>query len=302
MGIYSFMVQNYCSNNFEKFKSIVCEELINYYGEEYRDLILSRINDTNFTFYINPKYNEFLTYNLKKKKNYRSLKREYNRLQKELKNSDGIIYSSKKTNPALYLSTMYKNQTCFIYMCESGETKLLKEIFVPLFYASDESIIHEMIHSVMSSPLFLSVKLHGYALYYKFGIDSSNSIPGGLLEESFTEMDARIIARKLRERKVSLIDNFFLFDEEKCVYDNYILFIKRLYESFKDEINESRITLNNRRFIHDVGEENYAELINLLKNYYDNLYDCDKSFYKMIFDKCIDKMIERNDNKLVLRK
>ena len=46
-------LKNYVGNYFENFKSIATEEIVNYYGEQYRDQIVSRINNTSFAFYIN---------------------------------------------------------------------------------------------------------------------------------------------------------------------------------------------------------------------------------------------------------
>ena len=52
-------IQKYIMDNFESYKNEVIKELINYYGEEYRDLIISRVEDTDFIFYINPNFNVF---------------------------------------------------------------------------------------------------------------------------------------------------------------------------------------------------------------------------------------------------
>jgi hypothetical protein len=286
-------------DNFESYKNEVIKELINYYGEEYRDLIISRVEDTDFIFYINPNFNDFLRYSEKKKDNYKELKKVYYKLQREIKKDhtgDGQIYSNKSRKSILYRSTTSENTIGFIYRYDNGENELKREIFLPLFYADDRAIIHEMIHSIMSSPLFLSENKNCKILEYKFGLCVLNDKGSDLLEECITEIEAREIRERLKSRNISFVDQYYLFEGYGCSYDYFIPYINSFYNLFKSDINDARITLNLRRLMCKVGKEDYSIFVLLLKDFYDTLDDCDKSFYKLYMEKYIDKMQKHSEN------
>ncbi len=286
-------VQRYISNNFDSFKNEIIKELINYFGEEYKDIIVSRIEDTNFIFYIEPRYNEFLKFNIKRKDNYRKLKKEYYRLQREIRIKDlenGQVYNSKSLGSVAYKSIAWNSKTCFTYMYCNGNNELKREIFIPLFYADDRAIIHEMIHSVMSSPLFLLDRNNSCVLKYKFGLCASDDSITDLLEECITEIEAKRIYSNIKKKGISLIDCLYLYKSSLCFYDNFIPYIIEFYKLFKDDIINARITLNLRQLEHILGNEEYNNFLSLLKDFYDNYYDSEKSFYKLFMKQSIDKM------------
>ncbi len=289
------MQLSYIRDNFEFFKNEVVKELIDYYGSKYRDLIISRIEDTNFIFYVAPHYSSFLISGLKKKRNYKELKEEFSKFKKDVKLNNlenNRLYKSKDKEEARYPYTINDGIICFSYKYNNNTDELCREIYIPVFYADDCSIIHEMIHSVMSAPLFLTEKDDEYFLQYKMGLSVSCDGMSDILEESLTEMDAKIIAKRIRKRKIYFIDKYCLFDRSKWFYDNFISYTTDFYKAFKDKINKARLTLNLRELKYWIGEEEYNEFINLIEDYYDNYYDCDGAFYKFYINKSVAKMKE----------
>ena len=122
------------------------------------------------------------------------------------------------------------------------------------------------------------------------------------MEECITEIDARAIYQRLKEKQVSFMDKYYLYDNRKCSYDNFIPSIYDLYKTYRDEIINARMTLNSREFIYSIGKENYLEFILYLGNFYDYFDDLDASdklFYRQRLQLCVDKM---KDNQLMLSK
>ena len=105
----------YLSNNFKNYISSVCDELIDYYGVEYKDTILERINSANFIFYINEEIRS-----LNKFKRAKTLKSEYKKINsfyvKVIRyitrlNKNKEIEESKIINSKIHDTTNYENYT-----------------------------------------------------------------------------------------------------------------------------------------------------------------------------------------------
>ena len=298
-------IQKFIADNFESFKNEVINELINYYGKEYKEVLKSRINETNFIFYVSPRFNDLLMYNARKKSNYKQLKKEYKIIKRIIRRNkeSGIMYNRKSKNSDVYSSIAINNIIGFTFMYDNNEKETKKEIFLPLFYAGDAAIIHEMIHAAMTSPLLLTQGKNGENLKYKFGIGYTDDDAGNLLEECFTHIDTMIISKRLMEKKISFINQYYLFDEVISHYDNFIPSIIDLYRLYWKEINNARITLNSRQFIYSIGPENYCELISLLYDFDYYFDDCDKSYYRFNLKKCVENIKKyKNINSLILRK
>lgn len=296
-------IQKYLQNNFNHFKNEVTKEIIYYYKEKYRDIIMSRLEETEFIFYISPKFSDFLRYSSKKNSNYKLLKKDYKVIQKEVRKNklnSGVICNTMSYIPNDYEFVSNNNFICFRYTFDKDSEKLTRKVFIPIFYADDRAIVHEMVHSIMSSPLLLYEKDE---FKYKFGIGIVDNADEALMEECMTEIDARRIARRLKEKKISFIDKYYLFEGFLCSYDYFIPSVNNLYNLYEDEINESRITLNSRKFIYSIGKENYYDFVKYLYDFYNYLYDVDRSYYKEHLQKCISNIEKhKNSNQLKLSK
>ncbi len=98
-----YEIRNYLSNNIDIFKEIVCNEFINYFGNEYKNIIINRLNNTNYIFYMNTDLHSFFTFPSKSdyaKANYNKLKKEYELLKKIINKNkfDNILYCSNNNS------------------------------------------------------------------------------------------------------------------------------------------------------------------------------------------------------------
>ncbi len=279
-------LKNYVGNYFENFKSIATEEIVNYYGEQYRDQIVSRINNTSFAFYIN------YSRKLKTKKDllfiseyYKLIKKymEKNNMSKEIYNSTGIIFPMAKI-------LIDDNTPDFSYCYNQDKKSVDKVIYIPLFFTNDEGIIHEMIHSCMSNPLLLIGDKNGRVVKCKNGINVLKHEGENLLEECLTQMDAHEIAKRLKAKNVSFINKYYPHNELICFYNQFIPYVSNFYDEFKEEIIDARLTLNIRGFIDSIGKDNYIRYIDLIKDFLYNYNNTEKGYYKYFLDSELDKM------------
>ena len=277
----------YISNYFDLFKNAAINELINYYGEKYRDQIVSRVNSPSYIFYVN----SHISFGRNKllKAYYKSVKSviESGKRDREMYNSSKIYLPGHK-------KLMDGSETCFAYSYNDFKNRVDSAIYIQLFDNNDEGIIHEMIHASVGSPLCLASNGKKEELKYKNGLWVLDHIGEMKLEEWITQIEARIIEKRLKEKGVSFINKYYPYENYICNYNNFIPYVRDFYETYRNEITEARFTLNLGRFLHIIGKENYCEYIELTKGLFDNYYDCDRSFYKYFLEKTLEKMNEES--------
>ncbi|MBQ6284995.1 MAG: hypothetical protein IJK67_01610 [Bacilli bacterium] len=292
-------IKDYLKSNFEGFKNVVINELIAYYGEKYKDEIVSRINDTNFIFYINPKKRRIKrSHSDRRKENFDEIKENYRKTRLEAKKNGELFNLYNKKSAAARFVCPY-NETDFTSMYNNGEKEIEKTIFIPLYFVNDEGIIHEMIHAVMSSPLGLIESPDYKILKYKIGLITSGDKGEDLLEECMTQIEALIIYEIIKSKGISFIDEFYPNKSFECKYDLFIPSVAKFYKDFKEDLVDARITLNLRRFINKIGKENYCKLIQLLREFEENYFDCDRGIFRELISKVINQM--GDNKKLVLK-
>ncbi len=292
-------IKEHIKTNFEAFKNAVISEMINYYGEEHKEEIVSRINDTNFVFYINPKKRKLIRINRDKRKdNFNEIEANYKKLRKEMKGDYELLNYQNKKSPATNI-IVKDNETCFLYMYNNGEKRTDRTIFIQLYSTNDEGIVHEMIHSVMSSALGEIETSSGKILKYKTGLITTNHKGEDLLEECMTQIEALIIYETIKAKGVSFIDEFYPNRNFECKYNLFIPSVAKFYRYFKDDLVDARMSLNLKDFINKIGIENYCKLIQLLKEFHDNFFDCDRGIFKELINRVIENMSD--NQKLVLK-
>ena len=292
-------IKEHIKTNFEAFKNTVISEMINYYGEEHKEEIVSRINDTNFVFYINPKKRRLIRINSNKRKdNFNEIEANYKKLRKEMKGESELFNYKNRRSPATNI-IVKDNETCFIYMYNNGEKRTDRTIFIQLYSTNDEGIIHEMIHSVMSSALGEIETTSGKILKYKTGLITTNHKGEDLLEECMTQIEALIIYETIKAKGISFIDEFYPNRNFECKYNLFIPSVAKFYRYFKDDLIDARMSLNLKGFINKIGIENYCKLIQLLKEFHDNFFDCDRGIFKELINRVIEDMSD--NQKLVLK-
>ena len=287
-----YEIRNYLSNNINDFKETVSEEFINYYGIEYKNEIISRLNDTNFVFYVNTNLRTFSSFPFYKincsKNSYNDIKKEFKIVKKEIlkNNYDNAIYSSDKRIFPLK-EIIDSNRTCLDCYNEITN-KIEKVIYVPLFNGHDESLIHEMIHSIMTSPLCYT-DIKGRKCVFKIGFTLCDSKMERLLEECLTEIDAKKIYKKVHNKYIFL-DKFYPLYKSECMYDKYIPFVIDFYNKYMVDINYSRFNLNKNHILSLIGKNNYDIFLSLINEYYSNSFPCGANYYINEVKKLVKKM------------
>ena len=319
-------IQEYFKENFDSFLSAVCEELIAYYGEEYRDIITYRLYNTNFIFYV--KETESLVGILDKildKENinerYKIIKKKHKQVTNYLKevkkhvddfnskNDDLEVikivnrkifdtsdkdYSEvdKATRETEINRLMFKfGNTCAfftpIYLSDSNMIE--HDIIIPLFQCGDASIIHEMIHAIMSQDLLL---IDGNTPYHKTGLAITiNRDAEELLEEWITELEAKRIDKNIKKKGIKLIDEFFPKKVSRCSYDTFIPFIEGFCDYFKDILTYSRITLDKCYLLEQIDRDNYYDFMVAIVDCYRSYFEeYDFYYHKKVFEEELEKM------------
>ncbi len=278
--------KQYLTSNLDNFINLVIKAMIEYYGEEYSDEIVSRVKNTNFIFYVNPKYK---LNNKKVKANYKYIKQYHSRLCKEVKNTHNYQIYNQKGIPSVAASfSISMNSISFVQMFNNELHSIEKVVSIPLFFTEDASVIHEMIHAIMSIPVGVIDNHFGYTLKNKFGICSIGDKKSEILEECLTEIEAQRIYQLLGN--TDFINKYFPNNKFDCFYNKFIPLVLDFYNKYKEELINARITLNNRGFIDMIGREKYEEFTHFLNDYYNNYDNSEYSFYKHVIDKCVTEM------------
>ncbi len=265
----------YIKRNFNSFKSEVIEEMTKYYGKKYKNTIIRRLDEVNFIFYGNVK-NSIPC----KKQNY-SGKKEIIYQTKDIKYSIDIKESIKYDIDSKLIS--------FNARYDFDKNEVHKYILIPLF-ATDEDIIHEMIHAITYMPLYINNEKEIYK--GKSGLAISNDDGEILLEETITELEAKKIYKSLTKNNNKVFINEYNDELSNCYYNNFINLILKFYKLFFNEITYSRITLNKNYLLNKLEKDLYERLTDLIGYYAEDLYSISKERYIPLIDCTVDKMKE----------
>lgn len=244
----------------ENSKDEIISSFISYYGEEYKNIITHRLNNTEFIFYVN-KRKKYLNFrNLLHKK---PLKSNYEEIKKK------IVYTSLKTDDEdfkLFTEMAVEDTlTCEKGMIINGEYKRI--IYIPLAYANDNSLIHEMVHAVCDQELLVTEE---GKVISKVGLTNSDNdfSKNKYLEEVLTEIDAKNIVRDIRSKGIDIIDSLYLSSEYRCVYDILSVLTKEFYQTYRDNIINARLTMNFRKFKNLLGDKEFEEYEKLIYDFF----------------------------------
>lgn len=265
----------YIKKNFNSFKSDVINEMIKFYGKKYKDTIIQRLEEVDFIFYGNIKNgmpSKKQGFSGKKGIIYKTKEIQYSKDIKELINSD---------IDAKFIS--------FNARYDFNKNTINKYILIPLF-ATDEDILHEMIHAITYTPLYVDNEKEIYK--GKSGLGVSNDDGEILLEESITELEAKILYKSLIKTRNKTFLNEYCNETSNCYYNNFIPLIYKFHKSFFGDITYSRITLNKNSIVNHIGKELYNNLIAYIGYYAEDLYSMSKHKYIPLIECAIDKMKE----------
>ena len=311
-------VQEHIELNFNSFLYSACEELIKYYGEEYRDIITHRLNNTNFVFYV--KETEKLVGTLEEifnkeslDEDYKIIKKQHKKVTKYIKKNNELnsenedvevvkmvnrkAYDTSNENYNEFDKSFRENSlkdivfkygcSCYTPIYFEDTQKIEHDIIIPLFKADDEDLIHEMIHAIMSQDLLI---INNNKTYHKTGLAIRRDAED-LLEEWITEIEAKRINKNLKDKGIELIDKFFPKRTSKTSYDIFIPFVQDFYDYFKDILIYSRITLNKNYLLEQIDRNNYYDFMLAIIECYRGYFESDDFYYyKLILEKETKKM------------
>ncbi len=263
----------YIKRNFNSFKNDVIEEMIKFYGKNYKDIIIQRLDEINFIFYGNVKNNI-----PSKKQNY-SGKKEIIFQTKEIKYPVDI--------KELIDSDIKSKLISFNARYDFKKDELHKYILIPLF-ATDEDIIHEMIHAITYTPLYIDKEKELYR--GKSGLISTNNDGEILLEETITELEAKKIYKSFKKTNNKIFLNEYNDEISNCYYNNFINLVLKFHKYFFNDITYSRIKLNKNYLINHIEKNLYTNLTDYIGYYAEDLYSISKQRYVPLIECTVDKM------------
>ncbi len=266
--------------------NILIESFVLYYGEEYRDIIEERIKNIEFIFYCNyDKKREFkldegmtLSLNFKyikdlysklikeAKEESKSLKSKYRDLNKIVFSTDDLTSFSKNELSDLNLF-LQKDRAIQESACKQHskiiDNKYKNKIFIPIFFADDLMLIHEIVHAITRNLIGESYKNKKIITCHKLGIELINiddEIDESIFEEIITDIETDNIFEIFKALGGKIMEEYYCENKSISFCDKFKFLIYEFYNSFKKEIIYSRITLNKNYLLKIVGKVNFNYL------------------------------------------
>ena len=280
------------SETLERNKQTIIDSLVDYYGENHRDIIEHRYNEIIFVYYVYWDTIDFIMKDYITPLNEEKLKDivELANSRTEKPNKSKKFFSLKdkrKDIPDNFIGTtkneLLKNIEIRQYLrelCATADSMYcpvgnpvnphrMISFQIPLL--PENCIIHEINHSITRNNLaIIKISLTKIAKTIKTGLSITISGVNGdeaMLEELLndkTALEITDIFKKKGGDLTPICKNIpFLFPYRKNFY-----LIDDFYNEFKNYIKEARITENKNILVNKVGKENYEELKNLIEEYY----------------------------------
>lgn len=266
----------------EQNREIIIDSFAQFYGEEYRDVIVKRYEKIVFCYYLSWKNIDTL---LKASKDQELIKRikdfesVYDRLARDLKDAYGldephpieafigisdetILEGSGSRNIHENILHAIINNICLFSakLNKADEESFL--ITLSIFTVCEDFFLHEIGHAVVTE--FLAKT--DYATIKKVGLSVQHGRSSRYLalEELINEKSNVEIKRIFKRRG----GNLSCFPDTgnliNIKYREYFYLVDSFYEEFKDLIKKARITNNINLLVNKVGKENYERFVDLI--------------------------------------
>lgn len=305
----------------EKNKPVLIESFIEYYGEEFRNVIIKKINEITFIYYIDwetvdliikeflpqvdniDKYTAFIEFRNSKT----FLSSLFERKVKSRKLPENLIgmTNSSIVNNDFIVKRLFKNlsrpEACsFNY----GSVKHMDRIITfQILTLTEKAIIHEINHAITRDNLAY--------------IMDDRSTPIGAISKAGLSVDAncqnngeRIVEELLNDKVSEEIETIFKSKggdfSDFCLnipleypYEHNFYLIDDFYMQFKKYIKIARISEKKNELISRIGKEEYEEFIRLINKYYSDDISKIESYKEKIMPiikKLIEKMSKNVDN------
>ncbi len=282
------------SDTLDRNKQIIIDSLVDYYGENHRNIIEHRYNEIVFVYYVYWDTIDFIMKDYITPLNEEELKDivelANSRTAKPNKQKKIFSITDKRNDiPDNFIGItnekLLKSKTIRRYLKECCEkihamSYLMGDPINPYRMVSfqvlplpEDAIIHEINHSITRNQLLYTIRgLTNIDEVSKIGINTfslkdNDKIDESIIEELLNDLSTLIITRKFKSRGGDLTPFCKNLPFSLPYRDNFYL-IEAFYNVFEDYIKEARISENKNILINKVGKENYEELAALVSTYY----------------------------------
>lgn len=290
-------------------KRILIESFVDYYGEEYRNIIEKRYNEITFVYYVdwrtidlvvdefipqveNPdKYVEFINLSNSRETKRSKFKKIFGTKKKNL--PDNLVGS---TNSSIFNIDYIRNNLFEIFSSplpvsfNSGSIERMHRIVsFQILSLSEDSIIHEINHAITRDNI--AYVMEGYkpidAIHVTgLSIDGHNQINvDRITEELINDKSSKEITGIFKQKGGDLSSFCKSIPLVKFYPLNFYL-IEEFYNEFKKYIKIARISNNKNELVKRIGKENYENYVNLVNS----LFSEDLSI--------VDKRKDENEHKI----
>ena len=277
-------------SNFTNSIPILIEAFVAYYGEEYRNFITEKIKNIEFIFYCDDKEKNPV-FNITKPAsvNFNQIKPIYSALVRNIREKTKRYILSPGLKSTLLLN---KEKVVFttadLQSFDPEEIRRLNEnirenntlqqsringknykqkIYIPLFFAGDKQLIHEIIHAIKRN---LIGTADGFTID-KMGLSVYED--DIFIDEIITDIEADKIYDIFKTYGHNIIEEYSLYEKITSFYDHFKILVANFYNNFKKQIIYAGITLNKNHLVETIGKDNYLEFNKILKEIYDHISD-----------------------------
>lgn len=301
-------------------KDILIESFVEYYGEEYRNIIEKRYNEIAFVYYVdwetiklvveefipqieNPdEYSEFVDFlNCKK-----STETFFEKILASMKNKnnlpDNLIGTTnplilKKENITNHLFRLFKSPVPVSF--NSGSIYHMDRIIsFQILSLSETVIIHEINHSITRDNLvYIIDDNQPIKAIHKTGlnVDIGSQIGYEKNVEELINEKASLEITEIFKKKGGNLSSFCKNIPLAYTYGQNLYLVDDFYDKFKKYIKIARISNDTNALIERIGKINYENYISMVNSYYsDDLFD--ENDQKEEIQQKINEIIKKMEN------
>jgi len=300
-----------------KNKQIIIDSLIEYYGEEYRNIIVERYDRITFVYYINWELvkkvvDEFLSKSSKPNEyvSFNNFRKYYNKEESYFKkitqnglpnnfvgSTNNDIFHNYYLKESVIGQFNYSGASCLGYEFENCCNQI---ICFPILVIDELTIIHEINHAITEDILIKEVdeKKYSGTLVFKSGlsIDENERMFNELINEKTSQEIFRIFKEKGGDFTLFCTDIPFVYPHRNNLY-----LIDELYDKLKNYIKIAEISNNKNYLIERIGKDNYKKYVELVNKYYSSYPDEINKFKESALNEIKEllKLMEENVGKSI---
>ncbi len=267
------------------YSSIIIDSFVEFYGKEYRPIIMDRFNNISYLYYItdldifyiakelpkitNEEYKNiiftipYITY-LLQNKFYKQKVTPHNfyelGLNKIIGASSNDLFSKNLSQYSIALALRDDNENSYeVNIPMNNDIKRI--IALPIFAASDKNLFHELNHAICSQMIFRDKKpIIKCGLEYE---DMDKLYIYEIINDKISLEIYDIFKSKCRDK----ILNFNILSKELTnVYENYHYLIDSFYEHYKEKLKLSSIDNIPFQIVGKDSKQQFKDLSSIIEN------------------------------------